>query len=68
MNRKEYLDKIEQKLNDEQLYEEVNDPTELIMKKITILTNRLFKFVRISQIMKHEFSSIDDLLRIRGQP
>ena len=68
MNIQEYIDKIEHQLNDKELYKQVKDPTELIQNKITTLTNRLFKFDRINQIMKNQFSSIDDLPKIRGQP
>ena len=64
----EYINKIEEKLKDKDVYEEVKDPTNIIKKKITTLTKRLFKFDRINQKMKNEFSSIDDLPRIRGQP
>src|ERR1700722_547215 len=49
-------------------YEQVNDPTKSIKKKISDLTKRLFKTNRITDIEKYELSSIDDLPSIRGQP
>jgi predicted GIY-YIG superfamily endonuclease len=68
MNKEDYINKIEDKLKDITVYEEVKDPTNTIKKKITELTSRLFKANRISQIIKYELSSIDDLAKIRGQP
>jgi hypothetical protein len=68
MDKDEYTTKIEDKLNDATLYEEVGDPTKTIKKRISELTERLFKANKITQIRKHELMSIDDLPRIRGQP
>ena len=68
MNKEEYVTKIEEKLNNTNLYEEVSDPTNTIKTKITELTTRLFKSNRITQRMKYELSSIDDIAKIRGQP
>ncbi|CAF4198778.1 unnamed protein product, partial [Rotaria sordida] len=68
MDRVEYIRKIEEKLNDTSTYEEVKDPTNMIKSKITELTNRLYKNNKISLNLKHEFSSIDNLPSIRGQP
>lgn len=48
MNKNEYITKIEEKLNDNNIYEEVKDPINLIKKKITTLTHRLFKPNRIN--------------------
>ena len=68
MDKDEYINKMEEKLNDNSIYEEVKDPTNMIKRKITELTNRLHKNNRISLNMKHDFSSIDNLSSIRGQP
>lgn len=59
---------MEEKLNDNTLYEEVKDPTVEIKKKISKLAERLFKTNRISQIVKYELTSVEDLPYIRGQP
>ena len=67
MNRDEYIQKIEEKLYDNEIYEEVQDPTDTIKKKITTLTNKLFKSNKISKVLKNEFSSVDDIPRLRGQ-
>ena len=68
MNKNDYIKRIEDKLNDKSIYEEVKDPTNIIKNKIAKLTNRLFKYNRINQHTKHELSSIDDIPHIRGQP
>ena len=68
MNKNEYIKKIEEKLNDKTIYEEVKDPTRIIKNKINELTNKLFKNNKINQYTKHELTSIDDIPYIKGQP
>ncbi|CAF3361458.1 unnamed protein product [Rotaria sp. Silwood2] len=68
MNKADYISKIEEKLDEKDIYEQVNDPTNLIKKKLTTLTNRLFKANRITKNLKNELTSNDDIPRIRGQP
>ena len=68
MDRTEYINKIETKLNDESTYEKVPDPTKIVKKKIAELTNRLFKANRINQSTKYELTSVDNIAKIRGQP
>ncbi len=68
MDKDEYIEKIGKKINDTTLYEEVRNPTSKIKEKISGLTERLFQANRITQSMKYELTSIDDLPRVRGQP
>lgn len=68
MNRNEYINKIEEKLNDSKTYEKVQDPTNKAKKKIAKLADKLFQAKRINQATKFELTSIDDLPTIRGQP
>jgi hypothetical protein len=68
MNRKDYIQKIEDKLNDTNTYEVVKNPTKNVKKKISKLTNKLFQSNRINNTTKYELTSIDDLPTVRGQP
>ena len=68
MDREEYVVKVEEKLNDDKIYEITKNPTSIIKKKISSLAERLFKSNRISQRVKYELTSIDDLPSVRGQP
>ena len=68
MNKNDYIKRIEEKLNDKSIYEEVKNPNNVVKNKIAELINGLFKNNRISQHTKHELSSIDDIPHIRGQP
>ena len=68
MNRDEYVSKIEGQLTNPNVYESVKDPTNSIKNKICKLTNILFKSGKISRFNKYNFTSIDNLPHVRGQP
>jgi len=68
MNKDMYISKIEDKLKDNKLYEETNDPTKKLKKKINNLAMKLFNKERISESQKLDFNSIDNLPTVRGQP
>ncbi|CAF3938601.1 unnamed protein product, partial [Rotaria sp. Silwood1] len=68
MDREEYIKKIEEQLNNKNIYETVNDPTNQIKRKISKLANRLFKKNKITEPQKYQFNSIENLPTIRGQP
>jgi hypothetical protein len=68
MDREEYIIKVEEQVNDRNIYEIFNDPTRKIKSKIRQLANRLFRKSRISELQKYDFSSIDNLPTVRGQP
>jgi hypothetical protein len=68
MNKDNYIIKIEEKLNNIDTYQEVKDPTNKIKKNISEITSKLFKQSRIKLKEKFEFTSIDNLPVIRGQP
>ena len=68
MNKDDYIKRIEEKLNDKSIYEEVKDPTNVVKNKIAELINGLFKNSCISHHTKYELSSIDGIPHIRGQP
>ncbi|CAF1469206.1 unnamed protein product [Rotaria sordida] len=68
MNKNNYIEKIEEKLNDNKLYKKVKDPTNKIKSKINNITNYLFNKRRITEIQKLDFKSIDNLATVRGQP
>ena len=61
MNKKEYLEKVEEKLKDNKLYEEVKDPTAKLKKQISSLTTKLFDKGKISEAQKWMFKSNDNL-------
>jgi hypothetical protein len=67
MDREEYIIKVEEQVNDRNIYEIFNDPTRKIKSKIRQLANRLFRKSRISELQKYDFSSIDNLPTVRGQ-
>jgi hypothetical protein len=68
LDKEEYITKIEEKLNDKNLYEQVKDPTNMIKQKLLKMTNKLFDKQKISLRTKYELTSIEDLSKIRGQP
>ena len=68
MNHTDYVENIEQKLNEDNTYEIVKNPTNIIMKSIAEISEKLFKQNKIKQRTKMEFNSIEDLPRIKGQP
>ena len=68
LNKEEYINKIEEKLNDKNTYEQVKDPTNEIKTNISEITNKLFKQNKITLKEKYELTSIDNLPVIRGQP
>ena len=68
MNRQDYIAKVEEKLNDTNLYEVVTDPTTTLKKKISTLATTLFNKSRINEHQKYDFSSIDNLATVRGLP
>jgi hypothetical protein len=68
MDRGQYITKIEEQLNDTNIYEVTNDPTNKIKNKICRIANKLFKKNRITQHQKYHFSSIENLATVRGQP
>ncbi|CAF3924984.1 unnamed protein product, partial [Rotaria sordida] len=61
MNKCNYINKVEEKLNNVDLYEQVKDPTDTIKKKLSELTMRMFKNNKINAIQKLELMSIDNL-------
>lgn len=68
MNKNTYIEKIEEKLKHDGLYQEVKDPAERLKKEISSLTNKLFKERKVEETQKFDFKSIDSLAIIRGQP
>ena len=68
MNRQDYINKVEQKLGDIDLYEKLNDPTPLLERKINEITMKLFSQHKIDDFQKKIWTSIDDLPYVRGQP
>lgn len=68
MGRKEYLTKMEDKFKDITLYEVVKDPTNFLKKKMNALSTRLFKENKISEYQRYNFSEVDNLPYVRGQP
>ncbi|CAF1450126.1 unnamed protein product [Rotaria sordida] len=65
MNKCNYINKVEEKLNNVDLYEQVKDPTDTIKKKLSELTMRMFKNNKINAIQKLELMSIDNLAVIQ---
>ena len=68
MNRQDYINKVEQKLGDIDLYEKVNDPTSLLKRKINEITMKLLSQHKIDDFQKKIWTSIDDLPYVRAQP
>lgn len=68
MDKEIYIQQIEEKLKDTELYQIVKDPTEKIKKEISLLTNKLFKENKITENQKYQFLSIDNLVTVKGQP
>ncbi|CAF1936052.1 unnamed protein product [Rotaria magnacalcarata] len=66
LNKDDYFSKIEEKLNDTEMYEQVTNP--INNNSISEFTEKLFKQNNIKQSLKLQLNSIDDLPRIRGQP
>ena len=68
MNREEYVSKVEEKLNDQSLYQIIKDPTKTLKRNISELAMRLFKENKVSELQKYDMCSIDNLAYARGQP
>ncbi|CAF5221536.1 unnamed protein product, partial [Rotaria magnacalcarata] len=69
MNKNDYFNKIEEKLNDLNVYEQVkNDPTTIIKTEINKKVTKMLKQNKITGQNKYYLTSIDDLPKIRGQP
>ena len=69
LDKGEYINKVEEKLNDQNIYQQLKtDPTDNMKKEIKQISTRLFKQDKITQAKKFELSGIDDLPTIRGQP
>ncbi|CAF1290674.1 unnamed protein product [Didymodactylos carnosus] len=69
LDKDEYIKKIEEKLLDENIYEQITkDPTEHIKEKIKTEADKLLALNKINQAKHFELTGIDDLPRIRGQP
>ena len=69
MNKNDYINKIEEKLNDLNVYEQVKkDPTTIIKAKINKKITKMLNQNKITDQTKYYLTSIDDLPKIRGQP
>ena len=68
MNKCDYIDKVEDKLNNADIYEQVKDPTNTIKKKLSEITMKLLKNNKIDAIQKLQFMSSDNLAVVKGQP
>ncbi|CAF4149705.1 unnamed protein product, partial [Rotaria sp. Silwood2] len=69
MDKIDYCDKIEGKLIDKTVYEQIKkDPTEYIKKTIKIKADKLLKQKKITLAKLNELTSIDELPKIRRQP
>ncbi|CAF5046583.1 unnamed protein product, partial [Rotaria socialis] len=62
MNKNDYFNKIEEKLNDLNVYEQVkNDPTTIIKTEINKKVTKMLKQNKITDQNKYYLTSIDDL-------
>ncbi|CAF4045091.1 unnamed protein product [Rotaria sp. Silwood1] len=69
LNKQDYINKIEDKLNDKNIYEQIKkDPMERLTKEIKLLATKLFREEKITQAKKFQLTGIDDLPTVRGQP
>ncbi|CAF5049984.1 unnamed protein product, partial [Rotaria sp. Silwood1] len=69
MDKNDYIDKIEEKLNDKNVYKRINkDPTATIKAEISKKVTKLLQQDKITEQNKYYLTSIDDLPKIRGQP
>jgi hypothetical protein len=69
MDKIDYINKIEEKLNDTNIYEQVKkDPTTAIKTEISKKVTKLLEQNKITEQNKYYLTSIDDLPKIRGQP
>ena len=68
MDKDEYLKKVEDIIQDKKLYQEVNDPTAKIKKKINNLTTQLLKKRKITEAQKWMLNSNENLATIKAQP
>ena len=69
MDKIDYINKIEEKLNDTNVYEEIKkDPTSTIKTEISKKVTKLLNQNKITEQTKYYLTSIDDLPKIRGQP
>ncbi|CAF4664573.1 unnamed protein product, partial [Rotaria magnacalcarata] len=68
MNKNDYFNQIEEKLNDLNVYEQVkNDPTTIIKTEINKKVTKMLEQNKITDHNKYDLTSIDDLPKIRGQ-
>jgi len=63
-----YISKVEDKLTNKKLFNQVKDPTKKIKESINDLADQLFKKKKITLKEKHEFTSIENVPTIIGQP
>ncbi|CAF5130122.1 unnamed protein product, partial [Rotaria sp. Silwood1] len=69
MDKIDYITKVEEKLNDENIYEQVkNDPTPKIKEEISKEVTKLLNQNKITLNTKYYLTSNEDLPKIRGQP
>jgi hypothetical protein len=69
MDKLDYITKIEEKLSDKNVYQQVKtDPTTKIKEEINNKITKLMNQNKITLNTKYYLTSIDDLPKIRGQP
>ncbi|CAM4845408.1 unnamed protein product [Rotaria magnacalcarata] len=69
MDKLEYIDKVEEKLNDQEVYEKLmKDPTDELKTKLSTVITKLHQQEKINTAQKYQLTGIDDLPTIRGQP
>ncbi|CAF3946895.1 unnamed protein product [Rotaria sp. Silwood1] len=69
MDKSDYITKVEEKLNDKNVYELIkNDPTTTIKEEISEKVTKLANNNKITLNTKYYLTSNDDLSKIRGQP
>lgn len=68
MDREQYINQIEEQLNNKEIYEIVKDPTNRIKSKIRRIASKLFKKNKITEAQKYHFNAIENLPTVRGQP
>ncbi|CAF1126020.1 unnamed protein product [Adineta steineri] len=69
MDKKEYINLIDTKLNDISTYEQIKkDPTKKIMEKIKTEADKLLGLNKINLAQHYQLIGIEDLPTIRGQP
>ncbi|CAF0851455.1 unnamed protein product [Didymodactylos carnosus] len=69
MDKMDYISKIEEKLKDQSVYEQITkDPTKHIFDKIKVEADKLLALNKISLAQHYELIGIEDLPSVRGQP